>query len=607
MKSPQKIHFSIRKKIILGFGLAVLMLASIGVMTYRSTRDFIEAGKQVTHSRRVLELHQSLLLHLMEAEWRVRGYVIASQETGLQPYRGDTDADILRDLNGLKEQCSGSSEQEHRLQCLAPLISNNLALLKSAMEARRKDGVDAATRILADKHDAEWIDGIRKTLLEIAGDEQRLLKQRTDQIDEIGRSTTVVNVLATLASVLLLLMAGTIILRDIAARRRAEEALSEEHNLFASIMDALPDQVFVKDIEGRFVVDNIAHRKFLQVKPSEEVEGKSESHFFPEETAAKLKVADESVARTGQPAFNLEELVVGLDGKIAWLSMTKLPLRDTDGKIIGIVCVSANINNRKEDEEKLRLAAAQLQRSNNELQEFASVASHDLQEPLRKIQAFGDRLRLKCGDVLGEAGNDYLERMQDAARRMQILLHDLLTLSRVTSKAQPFEKVDFGKVLSQVVSDLEVHIEQLGAKIEIGDLPSAEVDASQMRQLFQNLLSNALKFQRPGVRPEISIAGTIMDSSEPVIPGAWPGDRVCRITLRDNGIGFDKKYAERIFTVFQRLHSRSEYEGTGIGLAVCRKILERHGGTIVAESAEGEGATFIVTLPLKQRIKEPNE
>jgi light-regulated signal transduction histidine kinase (bacteriophytochrome) len=190
---------------------------------------------------------------------------------------------------------------------------------------------------------------------------------------------------------------------------------------------------------------------------------------------------------------------------------------------------------------------------------------------------------------------------------MQILLHDLLTLSRVTSRAQPFQPVDLKEVLGQVISDMEVRIEQVGARIEVGPLPVVEVDASQMRQLFQNLISNALKFQKPGNKPLVEISSKTLRVDDSILPGVLPGDRVCRIMVQDNGIGFDEKYAERIFTVFQRLHNRSEYEGTGIGLAVCRKILERHGGMITAKSAEGQGATFIVTLPLKQRIKETNE
>jgi len=189
---------------------------------------------------------------------------------------------------------------------------------------------------------------------------------------------------------------------------------------------------------------------------------------------------------------------------------------------------------------------------------------------------------------------------------MQILLHDLLTLSRVTSKAQPFERVDLRKIVEDVVSDLEVRIEQTGARIEIGRLPTVDADAGQMRQLLQNLISNALKFQAAPTKPVVIVSAKVLDNADG-LPGAMPGEEICQIMVRDNGIGFDERYLDRIFQVFQRLHSRSEYEGTGIGLAVCRKIADRHGGAISAKSAEGQGATFIVTLPVKQRNSETNE
>ena len=189
---------------------------------------------------------------------------------------------------------------------------------------------------------------------------------------------------------------------------------------------------------------------------------------------------------------------------------------------------------------------------------------------------------------------------------MQILLHDLLTLSRITSKAQPFEPVDLRKVVHDVVSDLEVRIEQTGARVEIGFLPLIDADAGQMRQLLQNLISNALKFQAKGTKPEVIVSAKVLDNQES-LAGSMPGEEICQIMVRDNGIGFDERYLDRIFQVFQRLHSRSDYEGTGIGLAVCRKIADRHGGIISAKSAEGDGATFIVTLPVKQRISDGNE
>ncbi len=240
--------------------------------------------------------------------------------------------------------------------------------------------------------------------------------------------------------------------------------------------------------------------------------------------------------------------------------------------------------------ERLGAFTRDLERSNRELQDFAFVASHDLQEPLRKIQAFGDRLKGKHGVALGEEGRDYLDRMQAAARRMHTLINDLLTFSRVTSKAQPFVPVDLGKVAQEVLSDLEVRVQETGGRVEIGDLPTIDADPLQMRQLIQNLLGNALKFHRAGVPPVVRMEATVTDGATPV----------CRLNVEDNGIGFDPKYLDRIFTPFQRLHGRTEYEGTGMGLAVCRRIAERHGGGITAESAPGEGARFLVELPLRQ-------
>lgn len=267
-----------------------------------------------------------------------------------------------------------------------------------------------------------------------------------------------------------------------------------------------------------------------------------------------------------------------------------------------ILLAIEDITERKRAEEKLKAFSLKLERSNRELQDFASVASHDLQEPLRKIQAFGDRLKIKCGDRLSDEGRDYLERMQSAARRMQALINDLLVFSRVESKAQPCVPINLAEVAREVISDLEVHIEQTGGRVEVGALPTLEADPLQMRQLLQNLIGNALKFRRAGEPPVVRVHGVVLpERRQRSLPSAGDSSagQLCQILVTDNGIGFDEKYLDRIFTVFQRLHGRDVYEGTGIGLAVCRKIAVRHGGDITARSAPGQGATFIVTLPLK--------
>ncbi len=260
-----------------------------------------------------------------------------------------------------------------------------------------------------------------------------------------------------------------------------------------------------------------------------------------------------------------------------------------------------DITQQKLYEERLRRYAAELERSNHELQDFAYVSSHDLQEPLRKIQAFGDRLLTKEYNQLSDQGKDYLSRMLSAAARMQNLINDLLDFSLVTSKAKPFVKVNLNEILSDVISDMEVSIEQTGAQIIRSPLPDVEGEPTQMRQLFQNMLSNAIKFRKDDESPIINIYAKSLQRKAHLT--ATPGDEVTEIYIEDNGIGFDDKYLDRIFNIFQRLEGQ-KYEGSGIGLAVCRKIAIRHGGDITAASQPGVGTRFIITLALKHPQQE---
>jgi signal transduction histidine kinase len=233
----------------------------------------------------------------------------------------------------------------------------------------------------------------------------------------------------------------------------------------------------------------------------------------------------------------------------------------------------------------LERRAQELVRSNAELEQFASIASHDLQEPLRKIRTFTDQLRVTESERLSEKGIDYLRRANAAAERMQTLIQDLLKFSRVATHGRPFVPVDLAQVTHEVLEDLEAQIQRSDAVVDVDKLPTISADPLQMRQLMQNLISNALKFHRDDVPPEVSVSSEIKDGR-------------MELTVRDNGIGFDPQYSGRIFRVFERLHGRSEYPGTGIGLALCRKIAERHGGTAFADATPGSGATFTVILPV---------
>jgi light-regulated signal transduction histidine kinase (bacteriophytochrome) len=278
------------------------------------------------------------------------------------------------------------------------------------------------------------------------------------------------------------------------------------------------------------------------------------------------------------------------------------PVFEDDGTIDFVVGATRDISERRKSEQILKVTMIKMERSNSDLQHFASIASHDLQEPLRAIQAFGDRLQTKHGAALNEEAHEYLTRMQNAAGRMRSLIQDLLAYSRVMTKAHPFTPVDLKATIGAILSDLVIRLEETGGRVEVSELLTIEADAMQMRQLFQNLIANALKFHRVDVPPVVQIY------TEPRPQEAFGEEkRLLHVVVEDNGIGFDQKYADRIFAPFERLHAQSKYPGTGIGLAICRKIAERHGGNISVKSVPGQGSRFVITLPVQQPEPTPED
>lgn len=263
-------------------------------------------------------------------------------------------------------------------------------------------------------------------------------------------------------------------------------------------------------------------------------------------------------------------------------------------KIVGSL---RDITEQRLAEYEVKKHVKELNRSNKELEEFAYVASHDMQEPLRKISTFSDRLNDKYADVLTGDGLMYLERIMASAENMRLLINNLLEFSRITRSTQPFAPVNLNFILHQVKADLELTIEETGTIINAGKLPDVDASLSQMKQLFTNIINNAIKFRKPDVQPVINIESRPL-SAEGKKQYQLPADVIYhRIQITDNGIGFEKEYAQRIFQIFQRLHGKSEYPGSGIGLAICKKIMEHHHGLIFAEGNPGVGAQFIFILP----------
>jgi two-component system CheB/CheR fusion protein len=421
------------------------------------------------------------------------------------------------------------------------------------------------------------------------------------------------------------------VLIDITSRKQAEMQLQESEERLRFITDTMPQLIWVTRPDGYHEYYNKHWYDYTGTEDGTTDGVGWKNLFHPKDQERANEVWQHSL-KTGDPYEIKYRLYHAASGEYRWVIGRALPFRNAQGEIVKWYGTCTDIHDsfkelearrkleialneekvrlesrvaertsqlkltneglrdeikkRQKVERKLREYGEELQRSNKELEEFAYVSSHDLQEPLRKIQAFSDLLVDEYGEALGD-GKEYLDRITGSSKRMSTLIEDLLTFSRVTTKQSVLQSIDLNEVMGYVLSDLDDRIEKEKGTVTVQPgLPTVMADETHMRQLFQNLISNALKFHAPDKAPVVEISAT-KDEDE------------CIITVKDNGIGIEEKYSKKIFAVFQRLNSKTSYEGTGIGLAVCKKIVERYGGTIVVESQLGSGTTFIITLPVE--------
>jgi len=362
-------------------------------------------------------------------------------------------------------------------------------------------------------------------------------------------------------------MLGQIEERDIALRE-SEERLQ-------SILDNATAVIYLKDPDGRYLLTN-RYFDALFNKQGIDVLGKTDDSLFPDDIAEAVRSTDQKVLTTGV-SLETEELIPHEDGLHTYLSV-KFPLLDNAGIPNSICGIATDITDRKRAEETLKMTAAELARSNSELEQFAYVASHDLQEPLRAVGGCVQLLKRRYQSQLDATADELIAHSVDGVTRMQTLINDLLAYSRVGTRGKPFEHTNCATILKHALDNLQMAIQECAAVITSDALPTVNADATQLTQLFQNLIGNAIKY-RDHRRPEIHV-GVTGDQTDWVF------------SVQDNGIGIEPQYYERVFKVFQRLHQRRESSGNGIGLAICKKIVERHGGHIWVESRFGEGSTF---------------
>jgi len=380
--------------------------------------------------------------------------------------------------------------------------------------------------------------------------------------------------------------------------KNKNEALKRSEERYHKMVDEVEDYaILLLDKEGLIQNWNKGAEKIKGYSEAEIIGKNFRLFYLPEDQASKLPERLIEHARSSGKAVH-EGWRMRKNGTRFWASVVITALHDENGGVIGFAKVTRDLTDKKLAEDKLKRYAEELKFQNSELQQFAYVASHDLQEPLRKIKTFSDLLISKYENALDEEGRNMLLRMQVASDRMKVLITDLLNYSRI-SKLLDKTLVNTGKEVEDVLIDLDTSIRDKKAIINIRQLYPIYGNSTQIRQLFQNLISNALKFSKPDVTPSIDVSARIVHGYETdfKLPDEKLQNQFQYIEVSDNGIGFEQQYAEKIFQVFQRLHGREEYKGSGIGLSIVQKVIESHNGYIKAEGKPGEGATFKMLLP----------
>jgi signal transduction histidine kinase/CHASE3 domain sensor protein len=574
--------------------------------------NYTEEVRLIRHSNRVLTAIQTVMFSVRDAETGHRGYQLTRDTTYLEPYYSSLRL-LPSQIAMLDSLLAGDDIQSRRVDTLENKIENQFAIISQILSNAKRSSLYMdryESSLLA--HGKSNMTQVRKLAQDITDHEEAKYKDMISNETDFRTTAPIALLLYTLVALAAVTFLFTRVLDSLRSRDQAEEALREsiqnlrkeglareERELVLSEAETLANMGSWKWYEstGNIVWSNGLYPIFNKVPGSHPTWESFVDHVHPEDRKSAYEFLDNVKARKTRLEMSYR---IEVNGRFRYVMVVARPKENPGTHQVDILGIVLDLTDQKVYESQLKQFTAELQRSNQDLEQFAYVASHDLQEPLRKIRAFGDRLTAKYQSRLEEQGSDYIARMQSAAARMQILIEELLSFSRVSRPVNFTDNLDVNEIMTEIRDDLETQVKREKATVVIGTLPAIRGERSQIKRLFQNLISNGIKFHKNDKGPRVEVTGSVMRNGD--VQNEFnvqlPKLKYARIEVKDDGIGFDEKYIEKIFTIFQRLHGRTEYEGTGIGLAICRKIVSNHSGFITARSVENEGSVFIVILPI---------
>jgi len=573
------------RKAQLGFGAAILTLLGSGVISYRALVISNQSQGWVRHTDQVLEGLQEVLSASQNIESSSRGFALTGDKSYIESFEGNTLREA-RAEQSIKELTADNPVQQRRIPVLDNLLAQKIRFCENVSDLRRAKGMEAAAALVGHGLGQQIMGEIQDLVLEMQDEEQRLFGARNAEATRQLEHTKIVLALGSLVGLLIALVAEWSVRHENVKRGRAEETLRGMEGRYRGLLEAAPDAMVVVNQGGEIVLLNVQAEKQFGYR-ADELVGQKVKNIIPQGFAERLiadgtRSAAEALAQ--QIGTGIELSGRRKDGSEFPIEIMLSPLENAEG--ILVTAAIRNISMRKNADLHLVQKVEELNRSNEELQQFTYVASHDLQEPLRMVASYTQLLASRYKGKLDADADEFIDFAVDGCNRMQRLIQDLLAYSRSGTDGKAMQKRSSEDALNNALKNLIGTIAESGAVVTHDALPVITTDDTQLEQVFQNLVGNAIKYRGTEV-PTVHISAARNGLDEWIF------------SVRDNGLGIEEQYFERIFILFQRLHGRTEFKGTGIGLAICKKIVEGLGGRIWVESQVGKGSTFYFALPGK--------